>query len=174
MPVVADNGVLAQPVLEKAFLENRPKLHGFLLSLGAADAADDILQDVWLRLQRLPAGTVEQPLPYLFRMAHHFHLDRRRGLNRSAVREQVWGTTQDDSVLPHDRALIAREELRAVDDALTALGEPTATIFRRHRVSGVAQRAIADDLGVGLSTVERHLRRAYAALADLRSRRDEV
>ncbi len=166
--------VMQRESLESLFLANRTKLGGFLLSLGAGDAAEDILQELWLRLSRIDGDSIEHPLPYLYRIAHNIHLDSRRGQARAAVRDQLWGISRDDVAEPHDRTLIAREELRAVDDALDALGEPTASIFRRHRVAGVSQRQIASDYGLGLSTIERHLRRAYAALIALREERDEA
>ncbi|MDB5578991.1 MAG: polymerase, sigma-24 subunit, subfamily [Bradyrhizobium sp.] len=166
--------VMQRESLESVFLANRAKLDGFLQSLGASDASEDILQELWLRLRRIDADGVEHPLPYLYRMAHNIHLDSKRGQARTAARDRLWGTSRDDVTQPHDRTLIAREELRAVDRALDALGEPTAGIFRRHRVAGVSQRQVASDYGVGLSTVERHLRRAYAALVALREGRDEA
>ena len=62
---------------------------------------------------------------------------------------------------------MARETLAAVEARLDALGDPAALIFRRHRVDGLTQRRIADELRMGLSTVEKHLRRAYAAILGL-------
>jgi RNA polymerase sigma-70 factor (ECF subfamily) len=47
-------------------------------------------------------------------------------------------------------------------------------IFRRHRIDGLPQRQLAEEFGVSLSTVESDLRRAYAALAQLKERLDEV
>ena len=45
---------------------------------------------------------------------------------------------------------------------------------RAHRVEGTPQRLIAEQFGVSLSTVESDLRKAYAALAELKERLDEA
>jgi RNA polymerase sigma-70 factor (ECF subfamily) len=41
-------------------------------------------------------------------------------------------------------------------------------------VDGVPQRQLAQEFGVSLSTIESDLRRAYAALAELKERIDEA
>ena len=71
-----------------------------------------------------------------------------------------------------ERVLIAREQLAAAEAELKALGERTDFVFRRYRIEGASQRAIADELGISLSAVEKHLQKAYRALLDLRRRFD--
>ena len=56
---------------------------------------------------------------------------------------------------------------------LDALPERTRTIFRRFRIDGEPQRLIADELGISVSAVEKHLARAYQAIADVKLRLDE-
>ena len=73
-----------------------------------------------------------------------------------------------------ERTLIAEQYLQQVGQTLESLGERTSAIFRRHRIDGVAQREIAAEMGVSLSTVESDLRRAYSALAELKERIDEA
>ncbi|HEX8031583.1 MAG TPA: RNA polymerase sigma factor [Vicinamibacterales bacterium] len=166
--------------LEAVFLQNRAKLRSFLLHSGAGDIADDLLQEVWLRLSRLDRGPIAEPRSYLFRMAYNLLLDQRRGSRRTALREREWseatGPTEPGiSDQPAtDRALVAREALSVAEQRLTALGEPTSGIFRRHRVDGRTQRAIAAEYGISISTVEKHLRRAYALLHKLRETIGEV
>jgi RNA polymerase sigma-70 factor (ECF subfamily) len=55
---------------------------------------------------------------------------------------------------------------------LRALPERTAFIFRQYRVEGASQKAIADELGISLSAVEKHLQRAYKAVLAVRLRQD--
>ncbi|WP_312689103.1 RNA polymerase sigma factor, partial [Brevundimonas nasdae] len=66
-----------------------------------------------------------------------------------------------------ERRLMAVQLLAKVEARLSDLGDPAAAIFRRHRIDGLTQRRIAEEFGMGLSTVEKHLRRAYAAILDL-------
>lgn len=165
--------------LEAVFLANRTRLCGFLKSHGAGDDAEDLVQELWLRIARTDPGPVDQPLAYLYRAANNLMLDRYRSARQSTQREQAWSdaatTIPGRSDAPaEDRRLIAREEVHLASTALAELGPRAATAFRRHRIDGVPQREIARELGVSLSTVESDLRRGYAAMIALRLRlRDE-
>jgi RNA polymerase sigma-70 factor (ECF subfamily) len=66
-----------------------------------------------------------------------------------------------------ERRLIAAQTLAEVEARLAVIGDPAAALFRRHRIDGVTQRRLAEEFGMGLSTVEKHLRRVYAAILDL-------
>jgi RNA polymerase sigma factor (sigma-70 family) len=156
--------------LEAVFRALRPELERRARAMGAVDDAEDVLQDVWIRLQT-SRGPIANPRAYLFRMVYTGVLDRRRGRLRTSAREAAWvrdgGDVDPSTDAEAERVLIARETLAAVESRLEALGDPAALIFRRHRIDGHTQRRIADDLRMGLSTVEKHLRRAYAAILGL-------
>lgn len=164
--------------LEAVFLANRDRLLAFLRAHGAGDAAEDLLQELWIKVSTAPTGPIAQPLSYLYRAANNLMLDRYRSQQQATRRDHDWteaattvvGQSDDPST---ERKLIAREQLRLAQAALDALGERTAAIFRRHRIDGVGQRDIAAEFRVSISTVESDLRRAYRAMTDLRSRLDE-
>ena len=157
--------------LEAIFAEMRPALVRRAAAMGAAGDAEDVVQDVWLKLRGVDAP-VASPHAYLLRMVYTAVLDRRRGLRRAAARDATWqspANLAEDTIEPADaeRRLIAVQTLRAVEARLIELGDPAAAIFRRHRIDGVTQRRLAEEFGMGLSTIEKHLRRAYAVLLDL-------
>jgi RNA polymerase sigma-70 factor (ECF subfamily) len=161
--------------LEAVFNEMRPALIRRAQAMGAGGDAEDVVQDVWLKI-RGAGGPVASPHAYLLRAVYTAVLDRRRGVRRAAARDAAWSTPAnlpEDGIVPADaeRRLIAAQTLAAVEARLSDLGDPAAMIFRRHRIDGLTQRRIADELGMGLSTVEKHLRRAYAAILDLQENR---
>lgn len=166
--------------LEAVFLENRPKLLQFLRARGAGDAAEDLVQEVWLRLAAARPGPVASPLAYLLRTADLLLIDRYRSTRQATRRDRDWselnaGDGRGASEAPAaDRQLAAREEAQAVQAVLDSLGPRVAGVFRRHRIDGVAQRQVAAEFAVSLSTVESDLRSAYRALRDWKERRDEV
>ncbi|MBI1403885.1 MAG: sigma-70 family RNA polymerase sigma factor [Porphyrobacter sp.] len=166
--------------LEQAYLAQRPRLLRFLIARGAGDAAEDLLQELWLRLAGAGDPEAAAHPAYMLRAADRLMIDRFRSRRQEVLREQAWsevqpGLVEDIAPAPDaERSLAARQHFAAVERALAALGARPAAIFRRHRIEGVAQRAIAAEFGVSLSTVESDLRRAYAALADLRRTLDEA
>jgi len=159
--------------LEAVFLENRMTLLRFLRARGAGDAAEDCLQEVWIKASAGASGPIAEPLAYLYRTANNVMLDRRRAELRASRRDTAWSEATDDAAPAESEArLIARERLAAVEATLSGLGERSDAIFRRYRLEGVSQRDIAAEFGISLSAVEKHLQKAYRALADLRERLD--
>ena len=165
--------------LQAVFVANRRKLLHFLMAHGAGDAAEDLLQELWIRVSTAANGPIAQPLPYLYRAANNLMLDRYRSTQQATMRDASWIAAQtahpEISDAPTgERSLIAREELRLAEQALDALGTRAATAFRRHRLDGVPQKVIARELNVSLSTVEADLRKAYRAVIELRRMLDEA
>ena len=163
--------------LKAALLDCRPALLRFLAARRVSpDEAEDIIQDMFVKLETLAAGPVAEPRAYLYRMAENLLHDRRRSAGWRTSREEAWvaaqlGATPEADARPSaERDLIAREELRFVFDALGALPDRTVQIFRRYRLDGLRQREIAEDMGISVSSVEKHLRRAYEVVSEAQAR----
>lgn len=154
--------------LKAVFLAERRMLLRLLAArLRDPDAAQDALQDLWLKLEALPSGPVADPAAYLFRMANNLVLDRRRSEQRRAIRDGAWNDAQcDASDFPTaEEALLARERLALLQAALERLPERTAAIFRAYRFDERPRKEIAAAQGISVSAVEKHLHRAYQAIA---------
>jgi RNA polymerase sigma-70 factor (ECF subfamily) len=166
--------------LEEVFLANRERLLRFLRARGAGDSAEDLLQEIWLKIAGRATGPVSSPLSYLFRTADLLMIDRYRAAVQARRRDKAWSETHDGAVSgvsdapSAERHIMAREHARLVSETLDELGPRVAAIFRAHRIDGIPQRRLAERFGVSLSTVESDLRKAYAALAELKERMDEV
>lgn len=165
--------------LEAVYLESRDALLRFLRAHGAGEAAEDLLQELWLRVRDARSGPIAQPLAYLYRAANNLMLDRYRSERQATLREQDWtdatGAAQAGrSDAPSgDRILNGRQELDRAHATLAALGTRVEQVFRRHRIEGVPQRDLAAAFGVSLSTIESDLRKATAALIALKRSFDE-
>lgn len=168
------------PSLEQAYLAARDRLLRFLRARGAGDAAEDLLQDLWLRLAAAPDPAAAAQPGYMLRAADRLMIDRYRAERQAALRDKAWAETQPglaDNIAPApgpEREVAARQEVAAIGLALADLPPRAAAILRRHRIDGLSQRAIADELGLSLSTIEADLRRAYAQIAAARRALDEV
>jgi RNA polymerase sigma-70 factor (ECF subfamily) len=160
--------------LDAIFLANRDALLRFLRAHGAGESAEDILQELWIKLQGAKTGPIASPLSYLYRAANNLMLDRYRADRQSVQRERAWSENKPEAEPDSERVLIAREQVSLAAQALESVGTRAATIFRRHRIDGIAQRTIAAEMGISLSTVESDLRKSYAALISFRRTADEV
>ena len=167
--------------LEAAFLDNRERLLRFVRARGAGDAAEDVLQDLWLKIGSAPAGPIANPLGYLYRSVDRVMIDRYRAARDAERRERNWAFANSGPVTgvsdapSAERLVIARDHARQVEELLEGLEPPrVGAIFRRHRIDGVSQREAAAEFGISLSTVESDLRKAYTALAAWKDRMDEA
>lgn len=170
--MVDDREAMTGNRLVEAFLGHRPALLRYLRARGAGNEGEDLLQELWLKVEGGIAARIDDPLAYLYRMAHNLMLDRVRESRRRRNREQAFqdglaGADPASEPATAERALIARERLARIDRALATLGPRTDMIFRRHRIERVPQQQIAAELGLTLSAIEKHLQKAYRAIAAL-------
>ena len=165
------------------FEQHRPELRRFLLArCGNASDAEDLLQDMWLKLATLRPGPVANARAYLFRIANNLVLDRARASIRSAARDGRWVQEELGLVAMEDRvdpALRSDEELAALQEqallwrAIAQLPDGAQRALRLYRFEGLNQSEVADVMGVSRSAVEKHLavamkhlRRIFAGWGD--------
>jgi RNA polymerase sigma factor (sigma-70 family) len=158
--------------IEGVLLANRDRIVRFLEVRGAGDSAEDLFQDLWMRLTDRRSGPIAEPLSYVMRAANNLMLDRYRSTRQSELRDKAWSDASAGESPSTETSLISREQLAIVETAIAATGDRPARIFRRFRVDGLGQRDIASEMGVSLSTVEADLRKVYAALAAIRRQFD--
>ena len=161
-------GSMSDSGLGQLSLSMREDLRRFLCARGLAhDEAEDLLQDLFVKITTSKMGPVTQPKAYLYRMANNLAHDHRRSRGRSALRDKSWTEHFAGPDLDHDpqpgaeRSLMAKDELLRVKEALDTLPERTREIFCSYRLDGVPQRVIAERMALSLSAVEKHLKRAY-------------
>jgi RNA polymerase sigma-70 factor (ECF subfamily) len=165
--------------LHSIFEQNRSQLLRYMRAHGAADDAEDLLHELWLKIQSVPPGPIGAPRNYLFRAATNLMIDRRRSALQEQRRQAEWIEVSDR--LPSspandpgpDRQWDGRRRLAMVAERLEKLPKRAVQVFRTHRVDGRRQREVASDMGLSQSTVESDLRLVYEALDDLRKSFDE-
>lgn len=153
--------------LERLTRKFRPPLIAFFSRRVASLAeAEDMTQEVFVRLMRAQATIEETSAAYIFRIAANLVRDRaRHDLVRrnfaDAVRSD--GTAGIDAFDPF-RITSAREGISVLWAAIQALPEPTQQIFILYRVEDIPKQTIADNFGFHLRTVDKHISRALVFL----------
>ena len=145
----------------------------FTARTGSAAEAEDLIQDLYLKLMTLPPGPpVEDPSGFLYRMTVNLMLDRARGQQRSAARDDAWrlsrgqrigGVDAADEPSPEQWAA-DRERLRRLAEAVTALPTQTRRAFELHKLQGLSHAEAARKLGVSRKTVEKQVSAALRLL----------
>lgn len=138
----------------------------FLRRLRNHAEAEDLTQEVFVRLATARRGPMQSAEAYIFRIAANMLSDRgRREKVRADYRAAIWAE-DPVGVDPLDPARVTdgREDVAAVVGALKTLPERTRSIFILYRLENMDKRAIADALGISTSAVDKHLMRAQAHL----------
>lgn len=170
---VAD--AVARQRLVDVWLEARPTLVRFLTArTGSSSAAEDLVQDVWLRLQALTdeaVAEVRHPQAFLYRMAANLALDGSKAQRRAGVRDLEWrrahgaGDLGDAADAPSaEDATWARMKLEKVMTEIGRMPPKAAEAFRLHKLAGLTQAEVAERMGVSRSAVEKYVSGALKEL----------
>ncbi|MFC4313788.1 RNA polymerase sigma factor [Steroidobacter flavus] len=159
--------------LVEAWCHHRPGLVRFLARRLRCEAtAKDIAQEIWLRLQRVNRlATDQNPRALLFQIAanlatDHYRVQQRR-MELDAEIGELLSDERDEASPEH--LLMAAQELAQLEQVVDQLPERSREVFRMNRFEGYSQREIAERLGISVTAVEKHLRKAFARLAALRT-----
>ena len=128
---------------------------------------DDVVAEAQVRAYASHCWpTVRDGRAYLFMIARNLLATaarRRRIVSLDTVADvDALGLAADQ---PSAEAVVSsREELRRLQAAVDALPAKTRYVFLRRRVDGISAGRLADELRVGVSTVDKHLAKAMALL----------
>lgn len=144
--------------------------------LGSREAAEDIVQDAYLRFAPAAAriGSPERTLAYLYRIVRNLAFDvlkRRKVEMREAGRNVPFWAAPHDEVTP-EQSLLLCDQIRLVSEALSSLPVEVRVAAEMHRFGGFTLDEIADRLGISVATAHRHVRSAMLAIASRLDRAD--
>ena len=169
----SDEAQIAGSGLRAQLEQIRPSLRRMLTArLSNAEDAEDILQELWIKLETLDSGPIANPGAYLHRMALNLSNDLVRERSRRRNREADWtdvsvstldGMSVDDAPSP-ERQAADRQELALMVEAIRAMPDRAQQVFRRHRIDGLSHADVASELGISKSAVEKNMATALKHL----------
>lgn len=162
------------PLLDTYLARRGELLRFFTRRLRSAEAADDLVQEIYLKVAAGAGGEAVQPAAFLYRLGSNLMLDRIRQERRSAARDDAWRMTetttrggQDVAREPAaDQAVAARQRLEQLVAALNALSPACRRAFRLHKFEGLSHAQVAEVMGMSRSGVEKHISHALRQLLE--------
>ncbi|MEC5344551.1 sigma-70 family RNA polymerase sigma factor [Brenneria populi] len=137
--------------------------------------AADMVQESFLRLaQRLEQqDDVTDKKAYLFKTAHNLvldHIRHQQRWQRNPTGDEAENELDElaDDAPQLDQVVFTQQQLARLAEMLSTLPERSQLIFRLHRLEHMTQAQIAQRLNISLSTVEKHLANALAAMMTIR------
>lgn len=159
--------------LAATYLERREQMRRFFLArLGGQGEVEDLVQELYLKVQAVTEEPIENPSAYLYRLASNLMLDRLRRARRAGARDTEWRRTHHATIGAQDvadapdaeSAVIARQRLEKLATALETLAPITQRIFRLHKFEGLTHAETAERMGISRSSVEKHISLAMGHL----------
>lgn len=149
-----------------AWQAHEGELLGYLRHrLSDADAADDVLQDVFVKAMRHGQGfcTLDNPRAWLFQVARNALVDRAR---TSHPMEQLPEGSEEPVAPPQETVAPVDALASCLVRSLSELSEDDATILRACDLEGQTQREFAHAHGLSLPATKSRLLRARQRLRD--------
>jgi RNA polymerase sigma-70 factor (ECF subfamily) len=160
-------------ILNAAFLKQRVSLVWSARRIvGNADAAEDIAQESYLRARRaLEIGQIEHIEAFLHQAVRNLALDHLRMRSVRLRFERYDAAAADIENVAADApssedALVHRERLRRLEDALNGLPDRARRIWILNRLEGLSYPEIAARLGVSAGTVFNDMKLAMGHCLD--------
>jgi RNA polymerase sigma-70 factor (ECF subfamily) len=150
-----------------AYLERREELvRYFRVRLRSLEAAQDVVQEIYLRIARRQDEAIGNPGAYLYRLGSNLMLDHLKKERRVQRRAAAWRdvaievdgggpATADEPGA--DQVLAARQRLKAVLAVVEDLPPPVREAFRLHKIEGLSHSETAAAMGVSRSSVEKYM-----------------
>jgi RNA polymerase sigma factor (sigma-70 family) len=146
-----------------------PALRRHFAKRGAAQDADDLVQEVFLRLQNsADRSSIENVERYLFRIANNVLVSRYR---YDAVRHRAAQELSPEALdwiddLSPERVLMGRQAIAQFVVGLRTMAPRAREAFVFHRFEEMTYPAIARQMGVSVSAVEKLIIRALEHLGN--------
>lgn len=138
----------------------RHKLYSFLLrATGSPEMAEDIIQDIFLKLWKDRAGLeqIEQFGGYIYRMAQHRVINSMKRMAKETLILTELGKVQSSSAPDAESRLSMQEVTNNLQSALNKLTPKQKLVYTLSRERGLKHEEIAQHLNISPSTVNNHM-----------------
>jgi RNA polymerase sigma-70 factor (ECF subfamily) len=132
----------------------------FTANADSRAAADDLLQETWLRIHRVrhTHRPGEMVLPWFYAIARHVRVDHYRKASRTEAREQ----SLDDALPP--LAPAERDDAQELETMLAPLSQAQREILEMLKVAGMSLEEVARATSSSVGSVKQKVHRAYKTL----------
>ncbi len=163
------------PVLLEAYLRKRADLlRFFTVRLRSPTAAEDLVQELFLKVRGMSGVEVVNPVALLYKLGSNLMLDRLRQERRAVARDDDWYKSRRLMVGQHDAVdepapedvLTARRRLAQIVAAVQAMPPRTRLAFELHKLEGRSQAETAKAMGVTVSAIEKLISEAMRRLGE--------
>lgn len=159
--VESNSNTSSQSTVFKVFEEQQMPLKAFISRLiRKPQDIDDIAQETFVRaFLAEQKGAIQHPKAYLYRIARNltFEILSKKSNKLTSYIEDSSDYTLLDSGEDIEGIAIVREKLDRVKVAIAEMPPQCQRVFIMHKVYGFKYKEISQQLGISVSTVEKHI-----------------
>ena len=159
--VESNSNASSQSTVFKVFEEQQMPLKAFISRLiRKPQDIDDIAQETFVRaFLAEQKGAIQHPKAYLYRIARNltFEILSKKSNKLTSYIEDSSDYTLLDSGEDIEGIAIVREKLDRVKVAIAEMPPQCQRVFIMHKVYGFKYKEISQQLGISVSTVEKHI-----------------
>jgi RNA polymerase sigma-70 factor (ECF subfamily) len=137
--------------------------------LGSRDAAEDIVQEAYLRFGfgNSPTQTAREGLAYLYRIVRNLSLDI---VKRRKIEQRAQNVDPPFWIVPRvaetpEQTTMFCDEVRIAQQVLASLPKDIQVAVEMHRHGGCTLEVVAEHLGISVATAHRHVKSAMVKIA---------
>ena len=153
------------PLLATYLARRADLVRYFRVRLRSDEAAEDLVQDIYVKITSLPAERIDNPSGFLFRLGSNLMLDQIKQRKRSGRRDAEWrqanttSTGREDvsEASAADTVADARQRLARIIEVVKDLPPPVQEAFRLHKLEGLTHTETAAAMNISKSSVEKYM-----------------
>ena len=153
------------PLLATYIARRHELVRHFRVRLRSDEAAEDLVQDSFVRISALSGEDVGNPAAFLYRVGTNLMLDQIKQRKRAARRDAEWrgsqttvsGREEISEASPADSVVDARQRLDRIIEAVNQLPPPAREAFRLHKLEGLSHAETAAAMNLSRSSVEKYI-----------------
>ncbi len=137
--------------------------------LGSREAAEDIVQDAFLRFSPANAygASASQTLAYLYRIVRNLCLDlikrRKIEMRERDIEPPFWSMPR--AIETPEETVLLSDEVRLITEVLDGFPLDVRVAVEMHRFGGYTLEEVAAHLDISVATAHRHVRAALVEIA---------
>ncbi|MEP4890766.1 MAG: RNA polymerase sigma factor [Aliiglaciecola sp.] len=146
------------------FIKLMPKIRMFVQARTQnTDVTNDVLQETMLRtirnnLNQDSKQRLNNPLAYLITVAKSALFDHWRNEKKHLTQSEILDEHSQSQRLEDD--FLKLEQVRLLSEVLNDMPPLRQQVFRMRRLEGISREEIANELGLSIESVKKHINRA--------------
>ena len=154
------------PLIEAYLTRRTDMIRYFTARLRSESAAQDLVQDIFVRASAVSEREVENPTAYLYRLGTNLMLDRLKVQRRAGARDGDWHSAHASAAASGeiiyeassaDDVTDARLRLQRIIEVVRDLPPQVQEAFRLHKLEGLTHAETAEAMNVSRSSVEKYI-----------------